>query len=1002
MSEIDEIRGFLRSVRRRAYWEAALRVGGLTLTGVLLALLVMALCASHIGPASFWPEVTVTVLIFLTLAGAAAGVLGPGRRLREERALADFVGKRHPPLASDLLSAVELARLPEPPLGSSDSILRAFYGSVSTAVAPIDVRRLIPLRKAAISGAGLVAVALAVSAGIFWMPEIVGRGIELLTRHPTRFEGAAISGEPLIGDVKIIYTYPPYTHLPRRVVEGSTGDIVALKGTQVALETRLLRSARQALLLLGEQGEVGELPVVLDDGRLTASFKVTVSGTYRVWLSPLLGRPVREARAHRIVVEADQPPRVEIFGPADRLELPTPRPIEVGFSATDDFGLGPVDLVYRVDDGPEQRVRLQDAAGARSAQGRTVFEPSLQGVGPGAIVTYRVEGKDLDAVSGAKIGSSRTLYVVIANPRENLDEQLMRERDILDRLVLNLADRLETLEVPPAAAGPAVDLPSQLANWLTLHEAEESQVAALGRVIDDERRSGSASKTLVASLSSIADKLSRRLREEMDLLGSLRARSDQGTLGASAFDKLYRHGGKHVEDLETSVLLLDDLVSRQRLEDLASMAKEMTDTYKRLQDLMSRYEATKDEALRRQIEREIRDLKARMQELAEKIEAVKARNEVPTEWQNMPNPKEAMERANRLSQLLEKGDQASLRKALSELGSSLNDLRSMLDKNADDFGAQRFQQENKALSELVQKIGDLEGDERSLAGDSSSLAQEMDEALSKKLAGQLDKFLQESREKLERLRSKLGTPTPRELSEDGEDELKRSQESTKQMRRLLPEREWGEAKKEAERAVSSLRRLRRQLEERASSKRPTTHAFDEFKGAMGEAAGIAQELAGDLDRLVPKDAERMNNEQRGRSQGMAQRQGSLGQRADDLAKQAGKDSGKAPGMDKAGEELRAVGQQMGQSRQDLGQGNAREGSSKARDAADRLAKLRDQLQDGQRGSSGRNHREPVRIPGADESKAPREWRQELMEAMREKRPERYEDQVRKYYEELVK
>ena len=52
--------------------------------------------------------------------------------------------------------------------------------------------------------------------------------------------------------------------------------------------------------------------------------------------------------------------------------------------------------------------------------------------------------------------------------------------------------------------------------------------------------------------------------------------------------------------------------------------------------------------------------------------------------------------------------------------------------------------------------------------------------------------------------------------------------------------------------------------------------------------------------------------------------------------------------------------------------------------------------------SGRNQREPVRIPGADEIKAPREWRQELLEAMRERAPERFREEVRRYYEELVK
>ena len=61
-----------------------------------------------------------------------------------------------------------------------------------------------------------------------------------------------------------------------------------------------------------------------------------------------------------------------------------------------------------------------------------------------------------------------------------------------------------------------------------MHEAEESHVAALGRVIDDERRTGSGSKPVLAALSSIADRLGRRLREEAALLSSLRGRTNRG------------------------------------------------------------------------------------------------------------------------------------------------------------------------------------------------------------------------------------------------------------------------------------------------------------------------------------------------------------------------------------------------------------------------------------------------------------------------------------------
>ena len=51
------------------------------------------------------------------------------------------------------------------------------------------------------------------------------------------------------------------------MVDGSTGDIIAVKGTKVRLEARPLRRTRKALLLLGEEGERGELPAKLVQGR---------------------------------------------------------------------------------------------------------------------------------------------------------------------------------------------------------------------------------------------------------------------------------------------------------------------------------------------------------------------------------------------------------------------------------------------------------------------------------------------------------------------------------------------------------------------------------------------------------------------------------------------------------------------------------------------------------------------------------------------------------------
>ena len=71
----------------------------------------------------------------------------------------------------------------------------------------------------------------------------------------------------------------------------------------------------------------------LNRGKMTVDLTLDESSAYRVWLRPFLGRPMREERPHRIAVDADQPPEVDIVGAADHLELAAPRPVEVGYHA---------------------------------------------------------------------------------------------------------------------------------------------------------------------------------------------------------------------------------------------------------------------------------------------------------------------------------------------------------------------------------------------------------------------------------------------------------------------------------------------------------------------------------------------------------------------------------------------------------------------------------------------------------------------------------------------
>ncbi len=994
MTDRERIHSFLRQARSRALLETGIRAGGYALAILVVALLVLALAAAMTGPAVSWPYVAFGTIAACVAGAIALGLVRPARTLEQPSEVARLVGKQRPPLASDLLSAVELQSAPAGDTGISAGMTDAFFATVAEATQPIASEDLIPLDRAVRAVAIAAVSLLALLGALLAFPSAVGHGMRTLFHTPTLFEGALAIREPLVGDVRVTYDYPAYTGLSRQIIEGSTGDLHALRGTRVQIEMRPLRSARQARLLLGDSGEEGALAANLDHGKLTATLALDENGSYRVWLLPFLGRPLREDRAHRIVVESDQPPEVDIVAPSDRLELATPRPVEVGYHARDDFGLAEIALVYRVNDGLEQRQLLKNAQGMRDVRATTTFEPASAMLTPGARVAYHIEAKDRDEVSGSKVGVSRTLYLVIQNPREDQEEHLLREHEVLEKLITSLADRIE-LE------SRAVDESDRSARLHEVHDGETASLVGLGRLVAQRRTASGANKILGASLVAVAARLGKLMHDEEEVLALLAGKGERAGGAAAAWARARAVSPRHIAELETAVLALDDLIGRQRLDDLAGIGKELVDAHKRLQDLLERYKATGDEQLRREIEREVRELRARIGELAHKIAEVKARNEVSPDFMNMPDTRKAMEQVARLDSLLAKGDAKSLEDALSELGDSLSSLRDMLDKNAGDFGNARFPQETRAVAELARKLGDLEGDQRSLADDGRSLAKEVDTELGRRMEAQQAELLAKAKQKLDQIQRKLASGLPRELGSSAETAVGSVRENVRQLRRLLPAKEWSEAESEAERMATELGHLQHITGRQVAQSRPPSQGLIAFDGQVDEAAGLARELSADLSHVVPRGSDVMSAEQRARTHSLGQRQGSIEDRTRGLSHDLDGKTESVPGAEGTAAELEEIAGQMRQASEDLQQGAAHEGAGRADEVAQRLAKLRQSL--GRNPSEGsRPSREPVRIPEADASKAPREWRQELMEAMREKAPEKFRDEVRHYYEELVR
>jgi hypothetical protein len=310
----------------------------------------------------------------------------------------------------------------------------------------------------------------------------------------------------------------------------------------------------------------------------------------------------------------------------------------------------------------------------------------------------------------------------------------------------------------------------------------------------------------------------------------------------------------------------------------------------------------------------------------------------------------------------------------------------------------------------MKKVGEIEGDERMLQKETQALAEKQEAEVEKRLRGQLDEFLKAENEKIEKLRQRLATvPTGDPESSLAED-VERARDSTKQMMRLLAEHDLVEAKGEAERAASNLERAGEHLQDpgpaeakgdRKGRRRGAEAEREKSAEAVDEARGLAQEIADDLEKVLPRPSDTMSPAEREQARQQAEKQGAIGERTDETASEAGRKIGKMPGLEKAEAELKAAASRMKQAAEMLRRSESKGAATAERDAAERLSKLRDSMQERSMGGSKQRH-DPVRIPGADESAAPRAWRQELLDAMKEKAPDRFRDDVRRYYEELVK
>lgn len=1040
-SPFARLQSYLSQVRRRLLRREKLRLLLLWLQATGVCGAAVLLLAAQTGPHWAWLPICGVYALLALLALAVLQVRARSERTSDE-AMARFVGARLPDLRSELLSTIELQK--ELTNGPERALVEELAQRTLAALGTVQPDSLVdrwPVWQAGLSALMLFGFGLfATLAGA--LP--LAKGLHTLgTVSPP--EPVSIATEPLLGDIRLLLVYPKYTGLHQRTIPGSTGDILALPGTQVRIEAWALVPVERAQITVIADGQESSQPVQVGKPKagqdaplplLSASLVVQKAGSYYFVIKNGHKALLREGQSHRIAIESDHPPRIDLFAPAAELEVTSTRRVELAYSAEDDFGLGDIDLVYRIGSGPERRRRLRSAPTGdskpddkptqkngintptvpRNLAAKIEWDLSELELQPGVRVTYFAEARDLNNVTGPGVGRSREYALFIQSPRQRQEALLQSQSQLREQAVQLLADRIDVLRGLTREPKDQTDLPTDVADRVqATHRKSETFLLLIGRVQQDSARGEKPAKDLLAALQEIADRLGKLNQEEATLLQDLRKAIAKGAPRPTRnfLREVLLENERHVAEMERDVLHLDDLIGRQRLEELLSIGDEMAQLRDRMRQLLAEHKKHPTDALRKELERELRAFERRIAELAEKARALS--DEVPDEFMNREalGQSDMQSRIDKLRDMLQKGELQRAQEELERMSQSLDQLVRGMEQSLQGYRRERFSAEEKALSELENQLADLNHDQQKLKQRTEEVRQSASARARQLLRDRADSLSRRLLPDVQKLRRLLEDVDVDPLGPWGSDEMAKVQQRLDDVLRMLEQGDVEEAKAMAQEAEQSLGRIEEELRaEEQAARWGQRQRLAKSRSKAEQGKNIAHEMASELDRALPRPEDLMNPTERRQLGELRAGQEQLRKRTQDFLKDLQKrarDTKDAPQLERLSEDANGVVKKAGgfmeQAESELKKLQPRSASSSQGQAMDQLSQLRKEMQNARRphsdGMGMRSEREPVKIPGADEYRPPKEFRKDILDAAKREPPTEYRDQVRRYYEELI-
>ncbi|HLV60471.1 MAG TPA: DUF4175 family protein, partial [Fredinandcohnia sp.] len=946
-SEPASLHGRLRRARRRQIGALAGTAFFAWAAGALV--LLWAATWGMAAGAGTWPRGAALVGIGLGAAAALAWFLARARHL-DARGFARRAEEVLPE-ARGLVSALELeVALEDPDFPHSVALARAHVQDVSLRLTAPALERLVDRRAFVLSARTALGTAALTLLGMAIWPQDFGRLMGVAVPEP-QVERRA---DPITGDVTVTYHYPAYTGLPPRRVEGTAGELSALRGTEARIETRADRPVARAFVEIGE----ASLPLEVEGDRLLrGTIRLQTTGSYAFRFEDARGRVLARGPSIPIQVIEDQAPTVQIGAPIPELVVTERDVVEIQFEATDDYGLSQFELVYKLGPTEEQVIPLGSPGdGPRRASRTYTWQLATLDLRPGETVTYYVRARDNDTVSGPKWGQSRTQVLQVFSEAEHRRELLALAEAAWEQMLVALGDRIEPREGPLRVEGVARIEAGRRADG-EVEKAVSLLQEATGRFAKDEL----APAELFAALQNVTTQLSRKAQH------TRATRERTAKAPTAAFLRLLDEAeGDEQEELERGVLYLESLLDRQRILEIEALSRELSESRAELTRLLESYQDAPTDEARQAVLRELARLRKRIEEMMQRMAELS--RGIQDEHLNLEAQRSLAKERDLLGQLDEvekKVEEGDIEGALAEM----QKLAMQMDALTESFGAAADQQvENdpalqqlaEALSAFEEELAALESEQKELTEQTQALRQEQIREMQQRLAQGDRDPVEEMLQKVETAKRHFAALPEHDLPRLSSDEYRGAVERTEGLEHALRARDFDAALESSAAAVGYSMALVEGLErERGYAQRFGIGSAEDLQRWLGEASLALpklQEVKSMLERMF-SDRSRLTPRQRQALERLAENQRKLGERMEALRQQAQSIGEQAPIFDDgAMQTMEQAQQSMQQASDDLRDRRIGEALSAERRAEEQLGALRQALEQAQqqaRSSGGR-------------------------------------------------